>query len=552
MSRKGFFFVLISFILLSYILVSTTMWVRAIEASELTYSDAFRASTLNTLTDQVSAERMGRYADIISHYSLYRLSNNSIRFPMKAGESPDQFSHIRSAYLSLIANCTSLPVDYEDGFPLAYTEEESRTYCFKGFLNQLNNSMATQGFEVQSFELSNLSFNETGHPLRFAFNATLELHVKDLQTDTAIVRTYQFNRIVDAEGMVDPLVARESLGLRGTASRENLTIYKGVYLYPPVAEIGGYEEMSPEELHEFYAEVHEELYPDNIGTGSEGQGWFYGPAVFTEDADGVSSLDAPRTILVGNYTDIKFVDSWENFGAYILLDAPEDPGSCGDESNTLNPVQRETRAGGGCDESIDEGGSDYTTHPFMVYEDFEDEAYDEMLGKYRYHEPGAPPNEVRMLFIAQYSAEDVLNDPDNKRDNVEVFDMENLRDFARCSYYMVNPAAPSFLQRMFKDGYKYSSANGIETFLIGKYAGGIYNPGLDGLSRVDTDFFNDVSGEKIRGMPGCKDPQMCGNPNSDLGHFALSDEAMEYYLGVTDSDDEDNIGCNDGRAACEE
>ncbi|MDD2655688.1 MAG: hypothetical protein PHQ80_03405 [Candidatus ainarchaeum sp.] len=551
MSRKGFFFVLISFVLLSYILVSTTMWVRAIEASELTYSDAFRASTLNTLTDQVSQERMDRYADIVSHYSLHQLSNHSVRHELRAGESADQFSHIRSAYLSLIANCTSLPEDYEDGVPFAYAGEDSRTYCFRGFLNQLNNSMAAQGFEVQSFELYNLSFNETGHPLRFAFNATLHLSVKDLQTDTAIERTYEFNRIVDAEGMVDPLVARESLDLEGKGARENLTIYKGVYLYPPVAEISGYGEMSPDELHGLYADAHEELYPRGIGSGSEGQGWFYGPVVFAEDAKDVSSVAAPHTILAGNYTDIKFADNWENFGAYILLDEPDDPTGCSDQSNTLNPIQRETGTHG-CDESIDESNSDYTNKPFMVYADFEGDVYDEMLGRYRYHEPGQPPQSVRILFIAQYSAEDVLNEPDDKLDSVAVFDMENLRDFARCSYYIVNPAAPSFLQRMFRDGYKYSSANGIETFLIGKYAGGIYNPELDGLSRVDGDFFTGISGERIRGMPGCKDPQMCVNPNSDLGHFALSDGAMEYYLGVTDSDDEGNIGCNDGRAACEE
>lgn len=539
MSRKGFFFVLIAFILISYILVSTTMWVRAIEASELTYSDAFRASTLNTLTDQVSQERMDRYTDIVSHYSLYRLSNHSIHHELKAGDPEDQYEHVRSAFLSLVTNCTSLPEDYEDGIPFAYTGEESRTYCFGGFLNQLNNSLSTQGFQVQSFELSNLSFNETGHPLQFSFNATLHLSVKDLQTDTAIERTYEFNRIVDAEGMVDPLVARESLDLRGTGARENLTIYKGIYLYPADEDIA-------------FADVHEELYPSSMGSGSEGQGWFYGTVVFAQDAEDIPAADASHMILVGNFTEIRFVDNWEGFGAYILLDEPDNPTGCSGQSNTLNPIERETGTGGRCDESIDDSRSDYTGKPFMVYEDFGDDVYDKMLGRYRYHEPGAPAEGVHILFIAQYSASDVLNDPDNKRNGVAVFDMEKLRDFARCSYYIVNPEAPSFLQRMFKDGYGYSSPNGIETFLIGKYAGGAYNRDMDGLSRVDGDFFGGISGEKIRGMPGCKDPQMCNNPNSDVGHFALSDGAMEYYLGITASDDEENIGCNDGRATCEE
>jgi hypothetical protein len=334
-------------------------------------------------------------------------------------------------------------------------------------------------------------------------------------------------------------VVRESLDLKGTGARENLTIYKGIYLYPADEEAA-------------FVDVHEELYPRNIGTGSEGQGWFYGPVVFAEDAEGISAADASHMILAGNYTDIRFVDNWEGFGAYILLDEPDNPTGCSDQSGTLNPIERETGTSGRCEESIDESRSDYTNKPFMAYEDFEEGVYDDMLGRYRYHEPGAPADGVRILFIAQYSASEVLSEPDNKRNDVAVFDMEKLRDFARCSYYIVNPAAPSFLQRMFKDGYKYSSPNGIETFLIGKYAGGTYTGDMDGLSRVDGDFFNGVSGEKIRGMPGCKDPQMCNNPNSDVGHFALSDGAMEYYLGITDNNDEENIGCNDGRATCEE
>ncbi|HNT60536.1 MAG TPA: hypothetical protein PKJ97_01000 [Candidatus Bilamarchaeaceae archaeon] len=538
MNRKGFFFVLISFILLSYILLSTTMWVKAIDASEKSYSDAFRASTLNTLTDQVSFERMDNYVDMVAHYAMYRLSNHSIYHPLKAGEEKKEFSHITSAYFELVSDCAALPEHFEDGAALAYSPEESRTYCLKGLLSQLNGSFSTQGFQVESFEVSGMQFNETEHPLLYTYNLTLYLSVKDLQTSTSINRTYRFNKILDAEGMVDPLVARESLDLKGSGPRENMTIFKPIYLYPSENED------TP------FANVHEELYPDKIGEGSEGQGWFYGTVVFAEDAPhGADPSRLSQFILAGNYSEIRDVDNWEAYGAYILLNKPESPPGCNDQYETLNPIQRETTPAGRCEESIDGSGSGYTSKPFVVYEDFREDAG---RHKYSFHEFGVSRmEEVRVLFISQYSPEEVLGTPRDKLEDVAVFDMEKLRDFARCSYYIVNPEAPSFLQRMLKGGYNYKSGLGIETFLIGMYAGGIYNPALDDRSRVDRDFFADIEGTKIRGMPGCKDAGMCVNPNSDIGHFALSDDAMKFYLGISNSDDEENIGCNDGRASCE-
>ena len=553
---RGFFFILVSFILLSYILFSTNVWVRAIETSEQTYSDAFRAYTVTMMADQVSEERMARYADIISHYALFRLSNHSIHHPLRPGEE-DQISHIRESYFELISTCTTSPGHFVDNSALAYAGDDAATYCFSGFASQLNSSLSVMGFAVENFTVSNLSFNETEHPLKYTTNMTIYLKIKDLQTETSIDRTYQYDGIIDAEGMVDPLAARESLDLKGEAEKENLTIFKGVYMYPPPGKIDAFEELSFEQLHAVYADAHETVYPVKKGQGSQGQGWFYGPVVLAEDASKVPESQRSRFILVGNYSDITSTPNWQDFGAYVLLNAPEYAGGCEDEYETLNPIEREEDSSGRCEERIDDASSRYTQKAFMVYPDFIEDVYDGV--HYKYYEPlhSAEYESRRILFISQFSASEILSDPDRKESaDPAVFDIEMFRDYVRCSYYILSEPgkSPSYLQRMLDGEYGdfTSDTLGIETTLVGKYAGGVYNPELDGLSRVDREFFTGEDGEKVRGMPGCKDQPMCVNPNSDVGHFALTMDSMEFYFGIEDREDEENIGCNDERASCEE
>jgi len=39
---------------------------------------------------------------------------------------------------------------------------------------------------------------------------------------------------------------------------------------------------------------------------------------------------------------------------------------------------------------------------------------------------------------------------------------------------------------------------------------------------------------------------------SDVGNFRFySPDSMEFYLGTSDNDNEEYIGCDDGRASCE-
>ncbi|MEM4272263.1 MAG: hypothetical protein QXH30_01620, partial [Candidatus Bilamarchaeaceae archaeon] len=117
MDKKGFFFVIVAFVLLSYILASTYIWVRAIEMEEARYSESFRTSSMEMLVDQLSNEEISRIAGIMSNYAFYRLNNHSIRHPVEAGGpqgSPEEFNNIRLALRDLILN-GSASDDYFEG-----------------------------------------------------------------------------------------------------------------------------------------------------------------------------------------------------------------------------------------------------------------------------------------------------------------------------------------------------------------------------------------------------------------------------------------------------
>ena len=555
---KGFFFVLVSFILLSYILVSTYAWVRAIEASERTYSDAFRASTLNTLTEQVSEQRMNIYTDVAAHYTMYKLANHSVKYPL-LDEEVDEYHHIRAAYSELLIGCNTSKEHFQNNVPVAYEGDED-TYCFAGFLRQLNASLAKSGFGIDEFSVYNISLNETAHPLEFELNLTLYLKIKDTQTETALERTYHISRIVNVTGFKDPLLERQSIAVLD--GKINHSITKGMYLYT-AEEANQFRGIDADDI--LLEDMHTLFYPEVIAEGNSnyetGQGWFYGPIILATDSAALADLEDEKRIhyiLAGNFSDITGVQGYQHFGAYIVTSEPEESkNDCGtSQSATFNPVKQDDKpeGGGSCpDEYIDNPNP----KPFIVYadeEDFMDDIYGESIG------PSDAPHSV--LFISTYSHEQIVNRPERKKDSeYKVYNIEVLRDFARCSYYVVHAnESPSYFQRLLVNGYQRTSPLGIETLLIGKWAGGISDPGRNELSRVDWEFFAEhpVEGIKIRGMPGCKDVYMCADADSgvrmvsDVGNFRLSDPMdMEFYLGTSEKEENAYIGCDDDRASCE-
>jgi hypothetical protein len=152
-----------------------------------------------------------------------------------------------------------------------------------------------------------------------------------------------------------------------------------------------------------------------------------------------------------------------------------------------------------------------------------------------------------------------------------IWDITPLRDMATCGFYVQPGAvsssstdgiAPSFFQRMV-NGVEFPSSGlrsapyGIESFVVGKWAGGKDDPAHEGYSRLDWEFYSRYGGsvDKIKGMPGCKNAAMCDQSNEEpvklsVGKFWLSkppfpNNAIERY-GLEDlmCSAQDSASCN--------
>ncbi|MBD3398433.1 hypothetical protein GF412_04380 [Candidatus Micrarchaeota archaeon] len=579
MNRKGFFFIIVSFILLTYILTSTYFWVRAIEMEENRYSESFRTTSMEMLLAQVNGETIGNYADLSAHYAFYRLNHHSITNPVKVPDGVDiagaesldgsELENIRLAMRELVLSGTASG-DYFEGDGLEYTTEEKTTYTLEGWASQLNASLEAAGFELTELTIDEGSFefnqvNFTHFELVFEMNMT----IVDTQADsaTSIVRSYEVRRLVDGTGMVDPYIARESSRLGLTEGTESVRVGKPIFLAPYWED--GFEYLC--EDHDAGDGCYE------VAEGSEGQGWFYGPVVMAEDASEISENATYNYILAGNYSEIIAVPGYGEFGAYILTNEPVlEDSPCTSKDNqeeTFNPIEYDDE----CEPSIDGPSSSITSRPFMVYDNFDIEDFTGVDFQSDWDEEAH-----KLLFVARANPEEVENEPDLKLHDVSIYDIEHLRDFAMCGYYMPRNSSPSFLHRMFDLQGMFDSSSpdywnwpesswGMETLAVGRWAGGNIVPDTtwDEYSRVDMEFFSEVEDspsnevQMIKGMPGDKNRIMCNmvfDPDLEhVGHFRLSDWAQwdreEYddiYWIETGNGDEDNIGCdNDEVANCE-
>lgn len=583
MNRKGFFFIIVSFILLAYILTSTYYWVRAIEMEENRYSESFRTTSMEMLLAQVNEETIGNYVDISAHYAFYRLNHHSIKNPVYVPDGVNieadsldgsELENIRLAMRELVLSGTASE-DYFEGEGLEYTPDEKLTYTLDGWASQLNASLAAAGFELAELSIDEDSFefnqvNFTQFELVFEMNMTIVDTQAD--SDTSVVRSYEVRRLVDGTGFVDPYIARESdrhLNLQEEA--EHVMVGKPIFLAPYW-----------EQGFEYLCEDHDAgggCY--KAAQGDQGQGWFYGPLVMVEDANTIPENTTYNYILVGNYSDIRAVPNYEEFGAYILTNAPTEVGSsCASKNgqdDTFNPIEYD----GDCDPYIDTGSNSYTERPFMVYEGFE--LSDGFEGVE--FQPTWGEHMYKLLFISRANYEEVESDPELKLEEVSIYNIEYLRDFAMCGYYMPRNNSPSFLHRMFdlQDMFDSSSPDytdwpesawGFETLAVGRWAGGNIVPDAetwDEYSRVDVEFFSEVDGsglnevQMIKGMPGVKNRAMCNmllvydEDLEHVGHFRLSDWAQwdreEYddiYWIETGDGEDDNIGCDNNEVAnCE-
>ncbi len=507
MDRKGFLFTVTVFLVLTYILLSISVWVKAIETSERTFSEFYKESTVELAIEQVTPQKLDNVTYIIMNRNLARLNDHTIDDPVLPGPDDDQNYNLRSVMYELLVDGST-----DSAYFVGAAVPEENDSSIMAWGENLNASLLAIGVYISDLEVYDFEINQTSH--RYVdYSFSMDLQMKDFSNTTSVTRTYDISNRIDISGLVDPALARLSRENAG----EDLTVYRQFFFD------SAYDSPSSISARE-------------VANVEGGQGWLYGPIVL---ANGTANLVPEGTdiapsrrgkyILVGTFDEIRSLgqDIYNQFGGFILTNEAElSDGSCGSvEDNTFNPLT--------CDNGERVLGFPRTAKPYVVSPGFStsDATICPILD-------GSNETAKCVLILNTYLEGDVAESPGRKRQTSDsgIFSIETARDFVMCGYYTNNEDAPSYLQRLMNDSYSFSSPYGVETFVIGNFANDydIY----DTASRLDRELYG---GEaiKIMGLPGCRDYASCSD-SPITGIFALSEEAIEHY-GLED------IACDNGR-----
>ncbi|MFH1393959.1 MAG: hypothetical protein ABIH29_03690 [Candidatus Micrarchaeota archaeon] len=516
--KKGFLFVVTVFLILSYILLSISVWVKAIESSERIYAEFYRESTVELAIEQIAPEKVGNLSHLIMERSLYNLNEHAMADPVIAGvDDATEFDNARGAMNELLINGSADPhyFTYSTGIS---AENSSMT----SWVTNLNVSLLAIGIYIDEFEIYDFTLEQSAID-RIRYTYRMRLSMRDTGGRTKVSREYFIEDELNISGLVDPAIVRGSSMVTGG----DQVAYRRFYFAPG----GDYREPA-------------DMQPDRISgyTVHGGMGWLYGFLVSASRASSIDEDKRGQYILVGDFDDLVAADPDEAFGGYIVTSAPGVADVCGadgfeNQEDAYNPVRHE---GAACtDVTKDCSAGECTVLPFIEAEGFEisDAPFCPVLGE-------VPERYERCaLFINENPVIEVLTDYDSKlgTSGSGIFDVESMRDFLMCGYYTHSPSAPSFLQRLFLDAYDRSSTEyGIETFVIGEYAN---HDNYDRHSRLDRELFAGLSGSAVRGMPGCKNWAHCSDEPT-TGVFTLGADAVSAY-GAGDIYCEEAEGCEE-------
>lgn len=503
--KKGFMFVISVFLILTYILISISVWVKGLEASERSYSEIYKQSNVELAVAQLTPEKIGLISDLIMQRAVFSISTHSITDPVKAGQAPnDENYYIRQATFQYLANGTPSADNFEGDAPAPEV-----TSSLAGWVGDLNTSLAGIGVYIDNYQLSDFQMAQESVDI-INYSYRMKLTMKDAGGVSSLSRDYNVHGKVNITGYVDSSIVRES-------DRSGEPVYRRFFFYPSY-------------------QVPADVAPSKMSqTVTAGQGWFYGYVIDSSAGASIPKDKRHLFILVGDYASITGLSDYADFGGYIVTNRASSGVTCtsgsgviskGEGADTFNAITY-NKIGSNCNEEI--LATTKTSKPFAVIPGF------------TYTSAPSCPNLINVtgatrcaLFTTTYSQNEVETKPSLKNSlNAEtsgLFDIEKLRDYTMCGYYVKNPQAPSYLQRFFKDSYKYNSTEfGVETFLIGEYVSSANTFDFGKFSNLDREMFtNTDKQEKLRGMPGCKSFDACSSDQS-TGKFGLSTNATGNY-----------------------
>lgn len=560
MDKKGFFFTVVVLVLLSFLLLSVTMWSRTIEAKEQRMPEKYGAEAMTVVLDELSDAKISEFANMSAKYALYRLDNFTyswgpdydFRLNYSDGDEPYFVAEVdKSMYDLMTGGKTSN--DNWDTKELKYGDE-NKSYTLAGWEDALKAACEERGLNISFGDVEDFKFNQTG-TWNVTVYFTMDVNVSDNEGNMELKRKLTANATFPIDGFVDPMIAYEStqrnssIGDRDPSERQ---IFRNSSYTVPY-------DASPVLLRDQYSKDEQV---------AEGKGWFFGnittdPCIWND-----TDVKAKLYVLVHDYfnesdgrdcgtgVNLTLADVADYFGGVIVTNLPKD------------------------NITIDNHRSDCTYYIHKQYKcldcltwtDAEPVVQPQPKGKsdcVGTDKTIIPGTEVNVPFVAVDGDnwrigeinkwKDVNNDThvlfDNEKETVledgyhRIWNIEPLRDLVLCGYYVETGNAPSFLQRFTRDGPKLEGEEyGIETFVEGRWAGGEDDRNHENCSRVDHVFYNssyspyttcdgEQKGIRIKGMPGCKSKEMCtfGQASDSLyfdaplGRFVMDNASIEDY-----------------------
>ncbi len=523
MRKKGFYFLLATLFLISYVFIYLTLWLEnwKSEVSLLVASD--ETGYPWEMNVWLSNESIQEFYSIAGQYALYKINNFSIQHPLKYDYS-NELKYLNISFFSLLSGQKAFVS--VDGTPLSYSSKERNTYSFPGFIDAFNETINKRGFYVADFSITPINFSFVD-PVNFNATCLLSLSIHSLDERFQTTRTYRLSHTFNISGFVDPFVARESakLGFVDPETRKRMAEKQIFFINISASQL------VPKNIE--YCKGDSECNSKHM----QGLGFFYGPVVSVKNAKSIPRYERNRYILYGDFDDIITLDSdpsYLEFGAIILNNSPSSVtyGTCPtSEDKTFNA---KTYQGASCQLIVKYPLS----KPYAVVPDL---SLDELST--------SPSSHPAVLFIARRNTTtDPLDAVRWKTEGMKLYDVEKLRDFIACSYYLPSDKGLSYPQRLSANALSLigTSKYGIISTVVGRWAGGEYLPSYNKYSRIDVDFFTHQDGTKIRGLPGCKMYNDCSTPagfHAPLGQFSLS-KVFQKLFQV------DEIACDDGWAEC--
>lgn len=530
-SRRGFVFTVMALALLSFMLVSVQVWTQAFGQSDLRASERFKGESMRLVLATLSDKEVSDFARASAFYATYKLVNYSSVWGLNNRTAADTDNKdtglVEKTLMELMENGSSAPGDP----PIQYTQREMDAYTIKSWKEKVQAASSAMGFEAAFTGPANLEIRQID-PWTIGVKFNIGMEISDRGSTMHQSKMMTANATFPISGFLDPSITRNELGRKPSTPR-SAAVEKQIFKNP-IYNVSG------------------DVAPKSIGRGPQGNGWFFGPVahdypgtgIFTEE-DAASRIS--QYVLVASAYDDKLPQYAESYGAVVLLFEPDvinyskTDGGCvynvTEETKCLNCEIRYQSANAACSKPTEYNKSTTTTRPVLVVT-----WPQPWVGPVQFSRDGMTPSTESYLLIDN-SYDDVAQQKEGAYH--QAWDMTSLRDMAICGFYVHSQVAPSFFQRMLASvgtstpGIVHSDKYGIESFVIGKWAGGAGDQESDDRPRLDWQFYSAAEDEdfapyltRIKGMMGCKSKEMCGGVNATkegVGQFRLTKDTLADY-----------------------